>query len=76
MENQNSGSVQTERVTGKLRDQAQAVQATLGEKAEQIKDYASDVDSWLRQTAREKPLLTLGVAIGLGFIIGRIASRA
>ncbi len=70
-----------------LRDRAQQMkgraQEKLGDLRERASDqlddvrgYAEDAGAWIGSFARERPMLALGIAVGLGFVIGRIASRA
>jgi ElaB/YqjD/DUF883 family membrane-anchored ribosome-binding protein len=41
----------------------------------QVKDKMESVDKFLRTAARERPLMTLGVALGIGYLIGRLVGR-
>ena len=40
-----------------------------------IKDYASSADSIIREFARERPVAAVAIAVGVGFILGRLAAR-
>jgi ElaB/YqjD/DUF883 family membrane-anchored ribosome-binding protein len=53
---------------GDLRDRA-------SEQLDGVRGYAEDAGAWIGSFARERPMLAIGVAVGLGFLIGRIASR-
>jgi ElaB/YqjD/DUF883 family membrane-anchored ribosome-binding protein len=41
----------------------------------QVKDKMESVDKFLRTAARERPLMTLGIALGVGYLIGRLIGR-
>jgi ElaB/YqjD/DUF883 family membrane-anchored ribosome-binding protein len=43
---------------------------------EDVRGYADDAGEWLRTLARERPMVALGVAVGVGFLVGRLLSRA
>jgi ElaB/YqjD/DUF883 family membrane-anchored ribosome-binding protein len=43
---------------------------------EGLRGYADTADSTIREFARERPMLAIACAIGIGFVIGRLASRA
>lgn len=40
-----------------------------------LKDYASSADSVIREFARERPLAAVAIAVGIGFVLGRLAAR-
>jgi hypothetical protein len=42
---------------------------------EDLRGYAESADATIREFARERPLLAIACALGLGFLIGRLASR-
>jgi ElaB/YqjD/DUF883 family membrane-anchored ribosome-binding protein len=72
----NGRSVGAEAPTGtRLMDRASNVSDTVSEKLTDIKGYAGDVQGWVGDFARERPLMAVGCAIGLGFVIGRLVSR-
>jgi ElaB/YqjD/DUF883 family membrane-anchored ribosome-binding protein len=45
------------------------------ERIEGMRGYADDAGAWIRTMARERPMLALGVAVGVGFVVGRLLSR-
>jgi ElaB/YqjD/DUF883 family membrane-anchored ribosome-binding protein len=45
------------------------------ERMEGVREYAGDFDQWVRAFARDRPIMAICCAAGLGFIIGRIASK-
>ncbi|HET7755571.1 MAG TPA: DUF883 C-terminal domain-containing protein [Anaeromyxobacteraceae bacterium] len=47
----------------------------LGAQVENLRDYASSADSIIREFARERPMAAVGIAIGIGFVLGRLAAR-
>ncbi len=46
------------------------------ERVEGMRGYAEDAGEWVREFARERPLAAIAVAVGLGFVFGRLLSRA
>jgi ElaB/YqjD/DUF883 family membrane-anchored ribosome-binding protein len=42
---------------------------------EGLRGYADSADDAIRTLARERPLVAIACAVGLGFVIGRLASR-
>jgi ElaB/YqjD/DUF883 family membrane-anchored ribosome-binding protein len=51
-----------------LRERAQ-------ELSTQIKQRIEPVDTWVRTLARERPLVALAGALGIGYLIGRLIRR-
>jgi ElaB/YqjD/DUF883 family membrane-anchored ribosome-binding protein len=45
------------------------------EQMEGMRGYAADAGAWISSFARERPALAIAVAAGLGFLLGRMASR-
>ncbi len=41
-----------------------------------LRGYAESADTGIRRFARERPLMAVACAIGIGFVLGRLASRA
>jgi hypothetical protein len=41
----------------------------------QMPDTLRSADTWLRDTAARQPLMTLGVAVVAGYVIGRALAR-
>jgi ElaB/YqjD/DUF883 family membrane-anchored ribosome-binding protein len=45
------------------------------EQVDALRDYAGSADEAIRGFARERPVAAVVVAVGVGFILGRLASR-
>ena len=45
------------------------------EQVEALRDYAGSADEAIRTFARERPIAAIAVAAGVGFLLGRLASR-
>ena len=43
--------------------------------AEEMKERFEPVDTWIRTTTRERPLLALAGAVGIGYFLGRLLRR-
>lgn len=56
------------------RDEPGAGEA-LQERMEGLRGYAEDAGAWIETFARERPLTAIACAVGLGFLLGRLASR-
>jgi ElaB/YqjD/DUF883 family membrane-anchored ribosome-binding protein len=54
----------------------QEVRGKVAEQVEELRGWAESADSAIRGFAREKPVVALACAVGIGFLIGRLASRA
>ncbi len=63
-------------VTEGARDAMRQVQGRMTEGMEGLRGYADTADSAIREFARERPMMAIAVAVGVGFILGRLASRA
>ncbi len=72
MENDGRG----ERVTEGVRRQATAVAENVGQRMDELRGYAEDAGTTVREYAREHPWAAVGIAAGIGFILGRLLSRA
>jgi ElaB/YqjD/DUF883 family membrane-anchored ribosome-binding protein len=59
----------------KARETARGVARDMEERLEGMRGYADDAGEWVRTLAREKPMIALGLAIGVGFVFGRMLSR-
>lgn len=46
-----------------------------GQQVESLRDYASSADSVIREFARERPMAAVAIAVGVGFMLGRLAAR-
>ncbi len=62
-------------VTARARQQVEGLANEMGERLEGLRGYADDAETWIRSFARERPVLAIACAAGLGFLIGRLASR-
>jgi ElaB/YqjD/DUF883 family membrane-anchored ribosome-binding protein len=45
------------------------------EQVEALRDYAGSADEMIRSFARERPVAAVVIAIGVGFVVGRLVSR-
>lgn len=68
MENGGSGT--------QVKREAQRLAEGMQDRLEEARGYAEDTGAWIREFAREKPLAAIAVAVGLGFVLGRMLSRA
>ncbi len=59
----------------RAREKAEAPAGEAGERLEGLKGWAEDAEGWIRSFARDRPLLAIACAVGLGFVVGRLASR-
>ena len=77
-ENGGSGShleSQARDAARRAQETARGVARDVEERLEGMRGYADDAGAWVRTMARERPMLALGVAVGLGFVVGRLLSR-
>ncbi len=58
------------------RDTVREVQGRMAGGMEDLRGYAETADTTIRKFARERPMVAIACAVGLGFLIGRLASRA
>lgn len=42
---------------------------------ESLREYASSADSVIRQFAKDRPMAAVAIAVGVGFVLGRLAAR-
>ncbi|GEJ59309.1 hypothetical protein AMYX_40500 [Anaeromyxobacter diazotrophicus] len=63
-------------VTEGARETMRQVQDRVSDGMEGLRGYADTADSAIRDFARERPMMAIACAVGLGFLIGRLASRA
>jgi ElaB/YqjD/DUF883 family membrane-anchored ribosome-binding protein len=63
-------------VTEGARDAMRQVQGKVTDGMEGLRSAADTADSTIREFARERPMVAIACAVGIGFIIGRLASRA
>lgn len=59
----------------KARETARGVAREVEGRVDEMRGYADDASEWVRALAREKPMVALGVAVGVGFVLGRLLSR-
>ena len=57
------------------KDAMRQVQGRVTEGLDEFRGYVDAADSAIRDFAREKPLVAIACAVGVGFLIGRLASR-
>jgi ElaB/YqjD/DUF883 family membrane-anchored ribosome-binding protein len=63
-------------VTEGAREAMRQVQGKVTDGMDGLRGYADTADTTIREFARERPLLAIACAVGIGFVIGRLASRA
>jgi ElaB/YqjD/DUF883 family membrane-anchored ribosome-binding protein len=63
------------RIAGEARDKARDVAHDIQERFEGMRGYADDAGDWVRTLARERPMTALALAVGVGFVFGRLLSR-
>lgn len=56
---------------GRIREAAGKLQDTYGQATEQLRDWTED----LTDRIQDSPLLAMGLAVGLGFLLGRMTAR-
>jgi ElaB/YqjD/DUF883 family membrane-anchored ribosome-binding protein len=65
----------TRDVTEGARDAIRDVQHRVSDGMDDLRGYAETADSAIREFARERPMMAIACAVGIGFLIGRLASR-
>ena len=73
MENGGSGG---SGVGAQARRDAERLATEVQDRLEGVRGYAEDAGDWVREFARERPMAAIAVAVGLGFVLGRMLSRA
>jgi ElaB/YqjD/DUF883 family membrane-anchored ribosome-binding protein len=63
-------------IGGEARGRAREVAHDMQERLEGMRGYADDAGEWLRTLARERPMTAIALAVGVGFVFGRLLSRA
>ncbi len=58
-----------------VRRQATAMAAGVEQRFDDLRGYAEDAGSMIREYAREHPWAAVGIAVGIGFVLGRMLSR-
>ena len=66
---------ETRDMTGTAREAMREVQGKMAQSVDDLKGYAGSADAAIRHFARERPLVAIACAAGIGFLIGRLASR-
>jgi uncharacterized protein YjbJ (UPF0337 family) len=66
-----TGDVKTQ-IQGKLDQGAGAAQDLYGQTADAARDTAANLDKWLRTTIETQPYTTAIVALGIGWLLGRM----
>jgi uncharacterized protein YjbJ (UPF0337 family) len=66
-----TGNVKTQ-LQGKLDPAAGAAQDLYGQTADAARDTAANLDKWLRTTIETQPYATALVALGIGWLLGRM----
>lgn len=72
MENDGSG----ERTVEGVRERAAEMAAGMEDRFDELRGYAEDAGNVVREYAREHPWTAIGIAAGVGFVLGRLLSRA
>jgi ElaB/YqjD/DUF883 family membrane-anchored ribosome-binding protein len=66
--------------TGEAAEQARQgmhhLEQQLEERLEGVREFAESADGWIRSFARERPFVAIACAVGLGFLLGRLAVKA
>lgn len=60
----------------RARREAERIADEMQERLEGVRGYAEDAGARIREFARERPLAAIGIAVGIGFLFGRLMSRA
>ncbi len=47
----------------------------LKEKVERVRGQLDELDAQVRRTVQERPLVAVGVALALGYVLGRLLAR-
>ncbi len=58
------------------RDKAREVAQDIQDRLEGMRGYAEDAGDWVRALARERPMTALALAVGVGFVFGRLLARS
>jgi uncharacterized protein YjbJ (UPF0337 family) len=62
-------------VEGQLQDMYGQAADTAAQAARAVRETASDAEDFIRTTIEQRPYTTAAVALGIGFLIGRLARR-
>ncbi len=72
---ENGGRGEDEGTAAGVRGQAGEVAAGMEDQLEALRGYAEDAGEVIRSFARERPWAAIGIAAGVGFLLGRMLSR-
>ena len=64
-----------EGVGERVRGQASAVAAGMEQRIDDLRGYAEDAGTMIREYAREHPWAAVSIAAGIWFLLGRLLSR-
>jgi ElaB/YqjD/DUF883 family membrane-anchored ribosome-binding protein len=62
-------------IGGDAREKAREVAHDMQDRLEGMRGYAEDAGEWMRTLARDRPMTALALAVGVGFVFGRLLSR-
>ncbi len=62
--------------TDETKQQEQGIEREVQDRIERLRDFAGDAGQWIREFARERPVAAIAIAVGAGFLAGRLLSRA
>lgn len=60
---------------GSARERMGEIAGDVQDRLEGMRGYAEDAGEWIRALARERPWVAIAAAVGIGFVVGRLASR-
>jgi ElaB/YqjD/DUF883 family membrane-anchored ribosome-binding protein len=72
---ENGGRGGGEGTMDEVRHRAEEMAEGMQEQLEGLRGYAEDAGEWIRGFARERPIAAVAIAVGLGFLAGRLLSR-
>lgn len=71
MENDDGG----QRMGEGVRERAAEMASGMGDQLDELRGYVEDAGTVVRDYAREHPWTAIGIAAGVGFVLGRLLSR-
>jgi ElaB/YqjD/DUF883 family membrane-anchored ribosome-binding protein len=66
-----NGGGMSDDMAGGLGEQA----GRFGAQVDALRNYCGSADEVIRDFARERPLMAVAIAVGIGFLLGRLAAR-